>query len=68
MSLNWKGNVAMTVTFLSDHDMEIRMSAILSELGMSEVELETNARAYLLDPAQRDLYREFHILASLSED
>lgn len=42
------------------------MAEILHELGMTEEELEQRAGNYQLDAAQRDLYREYHVLVSLS--
>lgn len=56
----------MSVTYLNEDQLTSRMAEILHELGMTEEELEQRAGNYQLDAAQRDLYREYHVLVSLS--
>lgn len=58
----------MTVMYMDEHELASRKSEILDELHMTLEELEKNAGNYMLDAGQRDLYREYHILVSLSED
>lgn len=58
----------MTVMYMDEHELASRKSEILDELHMTLEELEKNADNYMLDAGQRDLYREYHILVSLSED
>ncbi|MCT1551779.1 hypothetical protein [Brevibacterium casei] len=68
MSARLEGDVAMTVMYMDEHELASRKSEILDELHMTLEELERNAGNYMLDAGQRDLYREYHILVSLSED
>ncbi|WCE41192.1 hypothetical protein PGC08_05780 [Brevibacterium sp. BDJS002] len=68
MSARLEGDVAMTVMYMDEHELASRKSEILDELHMTLEELEKNAGNYMLDAGQRDLYREYHILVSLSED
>ncbi|WP_208649210.1 hypothetical protein [Brevibacterium aurantiacum] len=58
----------MTVMYMDEHELASRKAEILGELHMTLDELEENAGNYKLDAGQRDLYREYHILVSLSED
>ncbi|MEW1989315.1 hypothetical protein AB0365_11305 [Brevibacterium casei] len=58
----------MTVMYENEGELASRKAAILEELHMTPEELEENAGNYKLDAGQRVLYREYHILASLSGD